>query len=167
VLEDSLALNAAGMPGWATDLRLVLSNLLVPIQCPQSLQLDQEFVDELIEALERSMAAWINEGMDSQKMYLLWGRKELRKDGALFHKTLHLQHYLLLPVADHRKALTRLLVSDHGLALEQMQQGYVLLEDRAVDGRKYNDGVKRSLQEQIRLNVKVNKCFYSCTCRNR
>jgi hypothetical protein len=99
----------------------------VPIQCPQSLQLDQEFVDELIKALEHSMAAWINEGMDSQKMYLLWGRKEPRKDGALFHKTLHLWHYLLLPVADHRKALTRLLLSDHGLALEQMRQGYVYI----------------------------------------
>jgi hypothetical protein len=30
-------------------------------------------------------------------------------------------------VADHRKALTRLLLSDHGLALEQMQRGYVYI----------------------------------------
>jgi hypothetical protein len=37
--------------------------------------------------------------------------------------------------------------------------GRLVLEDRAVDGRKYNDSVERSLQEQIRLNVKVNKHF--------
>jgi hypothetical protein len=43
--------------------------------------------------------------------------------------------------------------------LKGVRNGWDVLEDRAVDGQKYNDGVERSLQEQVRLNVKVNKRF--------
>ena len=51
---------------------------------------------------------------DSPKLDLLHGRKVPDKDGGLpCHKTLHFQHYLSVNNADHRKFITRLLLSCH------------------------------------------------------
>jgi hypothetical protein len=58
----------------------------------------------------------------SPKGDLLHGRVELVEDGSLKHVTRQRRHYLsLVPIAKHRKALTRLVLSNHCLSIETLR----------------------------------------------
>jgi hypothetical protein len=57
----------------------------------------------------------------SPKLYLLHNRLEPQKDSPPVQKTLHFRHYLSTPINEHRKALTRLLLSSHPLAVERLR----------------------------------------------
>ncbi|KAJ7785422.1 hypothetical protein B0H14DRAFT_2400625 [Mycena olivaceomarginata] len=51
---------------------------------------------------------------------LLVGRLEKDKDtGALVRKSLEFSHYLTIKQPEHRKALTKVILSSHGLAIER------------------------------------------------
>ncbi|KAJ7736021.1 hypothetical protein DFH07DRAFT_753607, partial [Mycena maculata] len=57
----------------------------------------------------------------SPKLYLLQGRLEPVKDGRPVQKALQFRHYLNVVNPKHRKALTRLLLSSHCLALDRLR----------------------------------------------
>jgi hypothetical protein len=65
------------------------------------------------------------QGIQFPKAVLTVGKKRASKERAPMHKTLHLRHYLQIPVAKHRKAMTKLVLSDHCLALEEMHRGVI------------------------------------------
>jgi len=71
-----------------------------------------------------SEARWIScQSLESSpKMYLLVGRKEqLKKGGSLKTKGLHFRKYLEIEDNEHRKALKRMILLDHKLAIERLR----------------------------------------------
>jgi hypothetical protein len=109
---------------WLMDLQLVLASLPTPVMSPNLCDIDNTMVEGLVSNLSASVRGWLRGELNSPKLYLLRDRKEPSKDGALTHKTIHFWHYLQVPVADHRKALMRLLLSDHCLVVEQQRRGH-------------------------------------------
>ncbi|KAJ7875750.1 hypothetical protein B0H14DRAFT_3547106, partial [Mycena olivaceomarginata] len=72
--------------------------------------------------VEQSMEAWIDNEIESSSRVrdLLVGRLEKDKDtGALVKKSLEFRHYLRIKQPEHRKALTKLILSSHSLAIER------------------------------------------------
>ena len=89
--------------------------LPTPLTLPDLRTTTTTGIDDTIKAVLEFMDSWLKAAIDdSPKLYLLHGRKVPDKDGALpCHKTLHFQHYLSVNNADHRKFITRLLLSCH------------------------------------------------------
>jgi hypothetical protein len=58
---------------------------------------------------------------NSPKLYLLYGRLESNEKGGLTQRSLHFRHYLKAANIHHRVSLTRLFLSHHPLALEQLR----------------------------------------------
>lgn len=130
---DSCMLSTSSHSSWITDLRFVLLNLPIPIPVPDLTQINGDGIKLLQSTVVASMKDWLNKEMMSPKMYLLQGRLELEEDKALVSKTLHFRHYLRVMTVSHRKSLTRLVLSDHGLAVEQLHHihgPHVLREQR-------------------------------------
>jgi hypothetical protein len=121
-LLDSVALCRGGSPCWINDLRIVLLNLPCAVSPPDLALIDAEGIKTLDSVIVSSMKRWLDNEMESPKLYLLQGRLELEKDKPPQHKTLWFRHYLRVPTVAHRRALTRLLLSDHGLAIEQLRR---------------------------------------------
>jgi hypothetical protein len=119
---DSCMLSTSSHSSWITDLWFVLLNLPIPISVPDLTQINGDGIKLLQSTVVASMKDWLNKEMMSPKMYLLQGRLELEEDKAPVPKTLHFRHYLRVMTVSHRKSLTRLLLSDHGLAVEQLRR---------------------------------------------
>lgn len=68
-----------------------------------------------------SMEAWINDEIEtsSRTKDLLTGRLDQSDTGKLVKKSLDFRHYLRIKMADHRRALTRMILSSHSLAVER------------------------------------------------
>jgi hypothetical protein len=119
-LEDSYQLFLSGFQGYWTDLVYTLGKLRFPVQLPGLPELTPEKCDTLMKAVYS--AAMRDLQMDinlSTCFYLLHDRLEPLENETLKAITAVLRHYLVLVVnAKHRKALTRLLVSQHPLAIE-------------------------------------------------
>jgi hypothetical protein len=67
------------------------------------------------------MEAWIDNEIESSSRVrdLLVGRLEKDKDtGKLVKKSLNFRHYLRVKQPEHRKALTKMILSSHSLAIE-------------------------------------------------
>ncbi|KAJ7760064.1 hypothetical protein DFH07DRAFT_691165, partial [Mycena maculata] len=120
-LQESIALARAKQISWMTDLRILLGSLYVPVELDISVDLDVSAVQSAMQAVKKSMEAWIdNEIVTSSRTDLLEGRLERDKDtGKLVKKTLDFRHYLRVKTADHRRALTRMILSSHSLAVER------------------------------------------------
>lgn len=59
---------------------------------------------------------------NSPKLYLLWERLQPNKDNSkTTQKTLWFRHYLSVSNAQHRKAITCLVLSNHALAIERLR----------------------------------------------
>ncbi|KAJ7620092.1 hypothetical protein FB45DRAFT_754785, partial [Roridomyces roridus] len=59
---------------------------------------------------------------NSEKLYLLHGRREPQKEKPPMQITLHMRHYLsMITVPEHREAVTSILLSTHQLALEKLR----------------------------------------------
>lgn len=122
-LNDSIDLAANGKPSWVKDLQTVTSGLPTPVALPNLAMITTAEIDDTIKSVLDLMKGWLKSAIDnSSKLYLLHGRKVLFKDGDTpVHKTLHFRHYLSVNNADHRKSITRLLLSGHRLALERLR----------------------------------------------
>lgn len=126
-LADSIMLNGAGCTSWVMDLGFVLSHLPITVASPNFVTLNNDMVEDVIKAVNRSMTLWLDRELNSEKMYLLQDRLEPRKDKPPAHKTLYFRKYLSVANAEHRKALTQILLSDHCLALERLRRVHPII----------------------------------------
>ncbi|EJD36320.1 hypothetical protein AURDEDRAFT_24529, partial [Auricularia subglabra TFB-10046 SS5] len=95
-VRECIALTSAGHQGWLMDLQLVILQLRGSGRLPQLADLSAETTQ-----------------IDTnKKLYLLRNRKG---------PVLALRRYLLLENAQHRKAMTRILLSCHALAVERLR----------------------------------------------
>jgi hypothetical protein len=121
-LQESLTLARAKKISWANDLRIILSRLYVPVELNISGPLQISQIEETMKLVKLSMETWIDNEIDtsSRTKDLLMGRLELDNDsGKLVKKSLDFRHYLRLKTPDHRRALTRMVLSGHSLAVER------------------------------------------------
>jgi hypothetical protein len=132
-LLDTLELAQANKPGWLVDVLWSWRKLDKPLimDVPELVEfIRNSSFDALITRLhdlaKASATVVIN---NAPKLELISGRRERNRDGQLvIAEVYRLRDYLLVPIATHRMALTRLLLSDHILAVEQMR--------RAVRGQR-------------------------------
>ncbi|CAK5263408.1 unnamed protein product [Mycena citricolor] len=122
--RDSIALDAAGADSWMRDLKAVFQSL--PFECPlpPPPSLTTAAIDDLIKKLKVAVGEYLQldiDRWDNPKLYLLRGRLEPDTRGRLVQKSIHLRHYLSVTNPDHRKTLTRLLLSSHSLAIERLR----------------------------------------------
>ncbi|KAJ7116278.1 hypothetical protein C8R43DRAFT_902453 [Mycena crocata] len=121
-LQDSLNLARSSQISWINDLRIVLSRLYIPVELDISLEMNVTSVEKTMKDVITSMEAWINDEIESSARVrdLLVGRLELDKDTRrLVKKPLHFRHYLAVKQPEHRKALTKMVLSSHSLAVER------------------------------------------------
>ncbi len=118
---------------WLTDLEKAIANLERPAgaDIPKALRIPTKFgkltttlVDAMVKATEDLAKGWLQFKIDTTyRTYLLQGRLEPQPHPEpAKYRTLAVRHYLHLRITKHRKALTRLLLSDHPLALEQLRR---------------------------------------------
>ncbi|KAJ6601904.1 hypothetical protein DFH09DRAFT_900274, partial [Mycena vulgaris] len=120
---DSYVLCQNGHPGYWSDLKFALQKLKFPVELPSLPDLTSEACLGLAKSVYISAMKFLDaEVSASTRLYMLHGRRE-PLDGEPAKKiTVVLRHYLtLVENARHRKALTRLLVSQHPLAVERMR----------------------------------------------
>ncbi|KAJ7824392.1 hypothetical protein B0H14DRAFT_2369638 [Mycena olivaceomarginata] len=121
-LQASLTLARASQISWINDLQIVLSRLHVPVELDISVNMDIQTVQATMKVVKNSMEAWIDEEIASSSRVrdLLVGRLEMDKDtGKLVKKSLDFRHYLRVKQPEHRKALTKMVLSSHSLAVER------------------------------------------------
>ncbi|KAJ7028809.1 hypothetical protein C8F04DRAFT_902166, partial [Mycena alexandri] len=121
---DSVSLADDGKASWAMDLHYVIHKLPFKITLPDLKVITPKMIDKVIESVNAGLRAylqWSIDDLDAPKLYLLRGRLEPEKGGTAVLKTLQFRHYLNVVNPKHRKALTRLLLSSHGLALERLR----------------------------------------------
>ena len=121
-LQDSLALARAQKISWFNDLRIVLSRLHIPVPFDISLEVTVGYVESVMKNVKLSMEAWIDSEIESSSRVrdLLVGRLEFDNDTQkLVKKSLDFRHYLRVKTTDHRRALTRMILSGHSLAIER------------------------------------------------
>lgn len=124
VLWDALVLEFEGHRSWITDLQDVIKKLPFPVALPI---LEEWFVPARISRLEKA----ITQGMDqlllattnqSEKLYLIHGRVEVDAATGRSRQVARMRrHYLGIANAKHRKAFTRVLLSNHKMAVEIWQ----------------------------------------------
>jgi hypothetical protein len=105
------------------DLQYVLRTIGVYINPATLPSLTADGHKSLRDQVVRSMNHWITSETQrcSKKLYLLQDRREPQERGPAVYKPLAFRHYLLVYNAQHRKALTRLLLSSHPLASERLR----------------------------------------------
>lgn len=105
------------------DLAYALHHLQFPVHLPALPDLAAEACDALGKAVYVSAMKHLDAEVNaSTRLYLLHDRREPLEDEPSKKITTFLRHYLQLVVnARHRKALTRVLVSQHPLAVERMR----------------------------------------------
>ncbi|KAJ7186145.1 hypothetical protein C8R46DRAFT_880834 [Mycena filopes] len=126
-LEDSYQLFLAGRQGYWMDLKYALGRLRFPVELPPLPNLTAQSGDALLKAVH--IAAMRDLQTDvrlSTRLYLLHDRLEPLDNDRPRAITAVLRHYLpnyleLVVNAKHRKALTRLLLSQHPLAIERLR----------------------------------------------
>jgi hypothetical protein len=121
-LQESFTLARSSNISWINDLRIVLSKLYIPVDLKISAELTVEAVEQVMKAVIKSMESWIDDEINSfaRVRDLLVGRMEHDKDtGKLVKKSLDFRHYLRVKQPEHRKALTRMVLSSHSLAVER------------------------------------------------
>ncbi|KAI0069520.1 hypothetical protein K474DRAFT_1577863, partial [Panus rudis PR-1116 ss-1] len=121
-LAEACSLARRGQGSWVTHLQMVLATLYPPVPFDPCAYLSQPLVQRLIQAT--------NDSMHQHALLQLQSLKRLRilylrisneaPDSPPSHKAIvSYRDYLDIGNADHRKALTRLLCSDHLFAVEQ------------------------------------------------
>lgn len=119
---DSWNLCMEGHSGWAMDLMYVLRELPSPVQLPPLPEASPEDIRRVKKAVNHACRAWLQHEIEqSPKLYLLHGRLEPLGQGEYKAVVMYLRNYLRVINANHRKAVTRLLLSGHNLALERMR----------------------------------------------
>ncbi len=120
-LVASITLAENGHASWVGDLAIVLARLPIPVHLPPVSGLSQHGVDGCIKSVKASARLHLQQQIDSStRLYLLHNRLEPLEGAAPAYRAMFLWHYLSVRVAKHRVALTRLILSDHCLAIEQL-----------------------------------------------
>ncbi|KAJ7814705.1 hypothetical protein B0H14DRAFT_3747095 [Mycena olivaceomarginata] len=116
-----MALATAGCPCWISDLRFVLQSLPVPVELPEQLTVDT--VEAVCKALKKAYENWLAAltSQYSSRLPLIQGPLERNEDGDFVQMPVKLRQYLLVPVPVHRKALTRLYLSELRLGVEVLR----------------------------------------------
>ncbi|KAJ7168699.1 hypothetical protein C8R46DRAFT_898032 [Mycena filopes] len=122
-LEDSYQLFLHGHQGYWMDLAYALGKLRFPVTLPALPTLTVDTCNALTKAVHTAAMRDLQADIDgSTRLYLLHGRLEPLEDDAPRAITVVLRHYLTMVVnARHRKALTRMLLSQHPLAIERLR----------------------------------------------
>jgi hypothetical protein len=120
-LDSSLQLSARGKKSWVKDLIKAASRL--PFQCPEMVLTDTttiEYIENYAKLVEKLMLEWLQDEIDSsEKLYLIHGRIEPRKDKPPTQIVSKMRHHLsMVKTQKHREALTSILLSTHLLAVE-------------------------------------------------
>lgn len=104
------------------DLITAVTKLELPLPEREYDMMSSDHVKSLIEAVEKaskqSLQSQINE---SDKFYLIHGRKERTKDGSLAHITSTFRQYLEVKIPAHRASLTSIILSHHSLAVARLR----------------------------------------------
>ncbi|KAJ7480647.1 hypothetical protein FB451DRAFT_1030957 [Mycena latifolia] len=119
---DPYLISGCDQISWINDLRIVLSRLHIPVELDISRELDVATVELAMKDVQKAMEAWIDDEIESSSRVrdLLVGRLEKDKETEkLVKKSLDFRHYLRIKQPEHRKALTRLILSSHSLAVER------------------------------------------------
>ncbi|KAI5833292.1 hypothetical protein K523DRAFT_265688 [Schizophyllum commune Tattone D] len=119
-MRDSMALANASKPGWINDLRIIIGRL-----CPSLTHVWERLqyldgVATLINGVECAAADMLRHDlMNDHRLILLQGQGAGGGSGPLpkTHRS-----YLDVHIPAHRKALTRLMLSEHPLAIEQLRR---------------------------------------------
>ncbi|KAJ7112784.1 hypothetical protein C8R43DRAFT_1091472 [Mycena crocata] len=121
-LLDSVDLFATGRSGWAGDVAIMLCTLPTPIRIFPADFLCPETIDAIIKKVAEVVDADLQFDIDHlQKTHLLRNRLE-HVDESYALVTRRRRHYLtMVTIPAHRKALTRLLLSDHNLSVERLR----------------------------------------------
>ena len=121
-LQESIHLARNQQLSWMNDLRIVLSRLYVPVNLNISTDLNVKTVEVAMKCVEKSMEAWIDHEIESSSRVrdLLVGRLEMDSESRkLVKKSLDFRHYLRIASPEHRRALTKMVLSSHSLAIER------------------------------------------------
>ena len=123
-LQESKSLLSAGLPCWIGDLNWVIAHL--PGQNLVNVHVESMNREELFNLqvdLERSCDRFLQNFIDtSSKCVLLRGRLETVGGSKRVHVTRKLRNYLAMPlIPAHRRALTSIMLSTHGLAVERLR----------------------------------------------
>ena len=106
------------------DLQWALYNASPQISLHHTPAPQQGDIDILVRSVRKCANDWLdNEIVSSVRLYLLHGRLEPFEDGPPRKIIFYFCHYLEVPNQKHRRALTRLLLADHPLAVEQLRRG--------------------------------------------
>ncbi|KAJ7118478.1 hypothetical protein C8R43DRAFT_901515 [Mycena crocata] len=174
-LQESLALARSSQISWINDLRIVLSRLYIPVELNISPEMDVKTVEQAMKDVVKSMEAWIDDEIKSSARVcdILVGRLEMDKDTKKFvKKSLDFRHYLRVKQPEHRKALTKMVLSSHCLAVERRrwkERGkkivprqwrlcrfcYVYVEDPAHAMFKCDHGELIELRQNFLNKVKI------------
>ncbi|KAJ7199095.1 hypothetical protein C8J57DRAFT_1104651 [Mycena rebaudengoi] len=122
-LADSFDLFQNDCEGYWMDLIYALESLPFPVTVPNAQMFTAKTCESLCKQIYFSAMTSLEAAIiGSTRLYLLHGRDEPVEEGSARPITAILRHYLKLVVnADHRRALTRLLLSQHGLAIESLR----------------------------------------------
>ncbi|KAJ7125760.1 hypothetical protein C8R43DRAFT_898115 [Mycena crocata] len=121
-LQESLALARSSQISWINDLCIVLSRPYIPVELNISPEMDVKTVEQAMKDVVKSMEAWIDDEikMSARVCDILVGRLEMDKDTKKFvKKSLDFRHYLRVKQPEHRKALTKMVLSSHCLTVER------------------------------------------------
>jgi hypothetical protein len=122
-LCDSMNLHANGSQGWFMDLDWALRNVTADIALLNTGHIPPELVDSLIKSVHKCAASWLDSEIESSVcLHLLHGHLEPVEDKPPRKVIISFRHYLEVPIPKHRLALTRLVLADHPLAVEQLRR---------------------------------------------
>ena len=117
-LNEALRLARSGAPSWISDLWHALDKLPVPVTFNFTNTLTVAYVTDTLEHVQTSLELFL-QGNLRGKLTILNDRREWSQNGTLVQNILRFRDYLRIPIREHRLALTRLMCSDHPLAIEQ------------------------------------------------
>ncbi|PPQ69956.1 hypothetical protein CVT26_013292 [Gymnopilus dilepis] len=122
-LRDSIALLRSEKPGWMSDIKLRLQQLPVPVSLQWSDIETVEGVGAVVKRVEESCVEWLRNEIDSNdRALLLRGRFRAGQDITL-HDIVKVRPYLTdIAIPSHRRAVIRLVFSEHCLAIEQLRR---------------------------------------------
>ncbi|KAF7354570.1 Reverse transcriptase domain-containing protein [Mycena sanguinolenta] len=125
-LLDSLALFRARKASWIGDIALVLQRLPTPILVTAEDLSNDDSVKAITERVLEVLDADLQCDIDTfERTHLLRDRVERISEGEdqfrLGLVTRRRRHYLDIVVPAHRKAITRLMLSDHNLSVERLR----------------------------------------------